>query len=129
MDASYTESPRLSIVKDKWERSVTAKLVSDFESRNQIVSQRDFAESTNVPRSTLRYWLSRKDGIDADPFLVELFENPTGVAFFHRLVTTAHLCFTKEGTASIHNVSDFLEKSGLSHQPRIKGLHLNSGTA
>ena len=32
----------------------------------------------------------------------------------HRLVTAAHICFTKEGTASIHNISDFLERSGLS---------------
>jgi len=29
-------------------------------------------------------------------------------------VTSTHLSFTKNGTASIHNVSDFLERSGLS---------------
>jgi len=68
----------------------------------------------DVPRSTLRYWLSRKNGIDAHPVLIEFFENPVGIAFLHRLVTSAHVSFTKNGTASIHNVSDFLERSGLS---------------
>ena len=38
----------------------------------------------------------------------------TGVAFLYRLVTVAHLEFTKVGVASIHNVSNFLEACGLS---------------
>jgi len=46
--------------------------------------------------------------------LIEFFENPVGIAFLHRLVTAAHVSFTKNGTSSIHNISDFLEKSGLS---------------
>ena len=62
----------------------------------------------------MRYWLARKDSIDAHPVLIEFFEHPVGIAFLHRLVTSAHVSFTKAGTASIHNVSDFLERSGLS---------------
>jgi len=30
------------------------------------------------------------------------------------MITAAHISFTKDGTASIHNVADFLEKSGVS---------------
>ena len=114
MKTSYNESPDVAIGKDKWERADTAKFVSDFETRDQTISQRDFAKMADVPRSTLRYWLSRKNGIDAHPVLIEFFENPVGIAFLHRLVTSAHVSFTKNGTASIHNVSDFLERSGLS---------------
>ncbi len=67
----------------------------------------------DVPRSTLRYWLARKNSINAHPALIDFFENPVGIAFLHRLITAAHVSFTKNGTASIHNISDFLEKSGL----------------
>jgi len=114
LETSYNESPDVAIGKDKWERADAAKLVSDFETWNQTISQRDFAEMADVPRSTLRYWLARKNSIDAHPVLIEFFENPVGIAFLHRLVTAAHFSFTKDGTASIHNVSNFLEESGLS---------------
>ena len=51
--------------------------------------------------------------MDANPVLIEFFESPVGTAFLHRLVTSAHVSFTKAGSASIHNVSDFLERAGL----------------
>ncbi|MCP4578850.1 MAG: hypothetical protein GY846_21435 [Deltaproteobacteria bacterium] len=114
METSYNELPDVAIGKDKWKRADSAKLISDYETRNQTISQRDFSKMVDVPRSTLRHWLARKNGIDAHPVLIEFFENPVGIAFLHRLVTAAHVSFTKNGTASIHNVSDFLEESGLS---------------
>jgi len=114
MNTSYNESADVAIGNDKWERADTAKLVFDFETREQTLSQRDFAKKADVPRSTLRYWLARKNSIDSNPVLIEFFESPDGIAFLHRLVTAAHVSFTKAGTASIHNVSDFLERSGLS---------------
>jgi len=46
--------------------------------------------------------------------LIEFLENPIGTAFLHRIVTSAHFVFTKDGVASIHNVSTFLNLSGLS---------------
>jgi len=114
LKTSYNESPNVAIGKDKWERDAAAQLVSDFETRDQTISQRDFAKMADVPRSTLRHWLARKNSIDAHPVLIEFFENPVGIAFLHRMVTAAHVSFTKNGTASIHNISDFLDKSGLS---------------
>lgn len=113
MNIPYNESADAAITKEIWNRADSAKLVSDFETREQTVSQRDFAKTAGVPRSTLRYWLARKESIDANPVLIEFFESPVGIAFLHRLVTSAHVSFTKVGTASIHNVSDFLERSGL----------------
>lgn len=114
METSYSESPDVAIGKDEWERADAAQLISDFVTRDQAVSQRSFAEMADVPRSTLRYWLFRKNSIDAHPVLIEFFENPVGIAFLHRPVTAAHVSLTKNGTASIHNISDFLDKSGLS---------------
>ena len=114
METSYNELSDVAIGKGKWERADSVKLVSDYETRNQTISQRDFAKMVDIPRSTLRHWLARKNDIDAHPVLIEFFENPVGIAFLHRLVTAAHVSFTKNGTASIHNVSDFLEESGLS---------------
>jgi hypothetical protein len=110
----YNESLYVASGNEKWERADTAKIVSDFELRKQTISQRDFAKKTGVARSTLRYWLDRKNSIDAHPVLIEFFESPVGIAFLHRLVTSAHVSFTKAGAASIHNVSDFLKRSGLS---------------
>ena len=99
MKTSYNESPDVAIGKDKWERADAAKLVSEFEARDQTISQRDFAEMADVPRSTLRHWLAGKNSIDAHPVLIEFFENPVGIAFLHRMVTAAHVSFTKNGTA------------------------------
>lgn len=114
MKISYNEPLNVARDTKKCERPDTAKLVSDFESREQTISQREFAKKRGVARSTLRYWADRKNSIDAHPVLIDFFESPVGIAFLHRLVTSAHVSFTKAGAASIHNVSDFLKKSGLS---------------
>jgi hypothetical protein len=114
MEIPYNEPGHVASLYNKWERAETAKLVHSYESREPTVSQRDFAKRKGVPRSTLRHWADRKNSIDADPNLVNFFESPVGIAFLHRLITSAHVCFTKAGAASIHNVSDFLIKSGLS---------------
>ncbi len=89
-------------------------MVSTYEARGESVSQRDFSEKAGIPRLTLLHWLERKSNIDidADSVLVEFLENPVGIAFLHRIITAAHVSFTKNGTASIHNVVDFLDKSG-----------------
>jgi hypothetical protein len=114
LNTLYSRPANAASGKEKWNRADTAKLVSDFATRDHTTSQREFAKRTGVPRSTLRYWLDRKNCIDAHPAVVEFFESPVGIAFLHRMVTAAHVSFTKDGTASIHNVSDFLERSGLS---------------
>lgn len=103
---------RYSKHKRDMESSRCGKTRFDFETREKIVSQRDFAKRAGAPRSTLRYWLARKDSIDAHPVLIEFFEYPVGIAFLHRLVTSTHLSFIMYGAASIHNISDFLERSG-----------------
>ena len=114
MQTSYSTLHSVAKGKDKWGKADAAKLVSAYEARGKTVSRRDFSQEAGVPRSALLHWLDRKSNIDADPVLVDFLESPAGIAFLHRLITAAHIAFTKDGTASIHNVVDFLEKSGLS---------------
>jgi hypothetical protein len=87
--------------------------IFEFEEARGRQSQRQFSQKEKIPRTTLQYWLKRKEKIDASPALIDFFESPDGVAFLHRLVTVAHLEFTKVGVASIHNVSNFLKACGL----------------
>jgi hypothetical protein len=96
------------------ERANQAAIIFDFEKEKGLMSQRQFAEETGMSQSTLQHWIARKNSIDASPVFIEFFESPEGQAFLHRLTTSAHLEFTKNGTASIHNVSRFLHLSGLS---------------
>jgi Family of unknown function (DUF6399) len=94
-----------------WGRTHEAELVFQFEAGHS--SQRAFAQTAGVPRSTLQHWLKRKHQIEADPALVAFFESPTGLAFLHRLVGACHLTFTQQGTCGIRLVCEFLQRSGL----------------
>ena len=89
-------------------------MVDEFGQVKHRCSQRQFARENGVPRTTLQHWLARKDAIDQSPALTAFLESPDGLAFLHRLITAAHLEFTKNGAASIHNVSNFLKMIGLS---------------
>ncbi len=101
--------------KPQHNRAMVISNIVDFEQSKKTKSQRQWAESRGVPRTTLQYWLKRKDNLDADPELVEFFESPVGLAFLHRLVCAAQFEFVENGVASIRNVSNFLELSGLSY--------------
>jgi Family of unknown function (DUF6399) len=114
MSKQYNDSIRVASERIQWERDDVASKIVDFEQARHKQSQRQFAIEQGVCRSTLQYWLARKESIDASPILIEFLESPIGTAFLHRIVTAAHFVFTKDGVASIHNVSTFLNLSGLS---------------
>jgi len=98
----------------RWDRTtITAEVVACQATSHRAISQRQFAKEQGVPRTTLQYWLSRKDTIDADPAVVAFFESPVGLAFLHRLVVAAHLVFTQVGPGGIRLVCQFLELSKL----------------
>jgi hypothetical protein len=114
MSKQYNHSIRVASERIQWERDDVASKIVDFEQARHKQSQRQFALEQGVCRSTLQHWLARKKSIDASPILIEFLESPIGTAFLHRIVTAAHFVFTKDGVASIHNVSTFLNLSGLS---------------
>ncbi|WLE98239.1 MAG: hypothetical protein QTN59_05255 [Candidatus Electrothrix communis] len=43
--------------------------IYEFEEARGRQSQRQFAQKEKIPRTTLQYWLKRKDNIDASPAL------------------------------------------------------------
>jgi transcriptional regulator with XRE-family HTH domain len=47
----------------------------------QGMSEQEMAVELGEARSTLKYWLRRKDNIDADPALVAFFETEVGIAW------------------------------------------------
>jgi len=114
MSHTYNTSSSGSSGKIQWKRDDVAYTIIDFESVKQKQSQREFAKMQGVPRTSLQHWLARKDSIEGSGVVRDFFESPDGNAFLHRLVTAAHFEFTKNGPASIHNVSNFLDLCGLS---------------
>jgi len=51
-------------VRPRWDRMTSTVLVGAFEVAQRCgTSQRQFAEATGVPRTTLQFWLSRKAGL------------------------------------------------------------------
>ena len=109
-DQATTSEP-VAQASSGWCRRHVAELVFQFETGPW--SQRAFAQTTGVPRSTLQHWLKRKQDLDADPALVAFFESPTGLAFLHRLVGACHLTFTQQGMCGLRLVGEFLQRSGL----------------
>ena len=98
----------------RYKRGETAKVVSEYqEASARGSSQRQFAQTNGLPRSTLQYWLNRKATIDEDPVVVDFFESPQGIAFLHRIQVAAHVVMTLAGTCGIRLVSKFFELSGL----------------
>jgi hypothetical protein len=99
--------------KKHWEREVIAEAMSRLGTEQPVMSQRQLAEESGIPRSTLQHWLERRDVLDADPVVVAFFESPAGVAFLHRLVLATHVVMTLVGPCGIRLVCLLLELTGL----------------
>jgi lambda repressor-like predicted transcriptional regulator len=56
--------------KKHWEREVIAEAMSKLGTERPVVSQRQLAEESGIPRSTLQHWLERRDTLNADPVVV-----------------------------------------------------------
>lgn len=96
-------------------RHQTAAQLRDFEvAASRGDSQRDWAHSNKVPRTSLQHWVYRKRGIEDSPELVAFFESPAGLAFLHRLVTMLLLVFSELGANGRGRVGLALRLAGLS---------------
>jgi len=114
MDTKYTETIQEASKNFQWKREDVASNLVCFDQVKQKKSLRQFTKEEGIPRSTFRHWTTRKESIDALPSVRDFLESPEGLALIHKIVTAAHFSFTKDGVASIHNVSTFLKLSGLS---------------
>jgi hypothetical protein len=100
--------------RQKWKRDeIASKLAQAREALAGGSSEVEVSERLNIPRSTLRYWLSRKDHLDGSKNVAEFFESPDGLALLHRIVMAMHfsVMYSSHG---IRGVCTALERSGLS---------------
>ena len=80
-------------------------------------SQRQAAKALAVPRTTLQAWCAWQDRLDTCPYVVEFFENFSGLAFLHRLVLALHVVFVEIGAWDIRLVCLFFQMTGLRGYP------------
>jgi Family of unknown function (DUF6399) len=100
----------------RWPRAEIA-LAHDHFCASDHSSQRQYAQHTGIPRSTLGYWARRDDPADADPQLhpelVAFLHSATGEAFLRRVVTAALTTFCLQGAAGLRLITAFLERTQL----------------
>ena len=102
------------IQNQRWERGISVANTVDLEKTYaQGTSQREFARQRDIPRTTLQYWLSRKQGLDASPALVDFFESSEGLAFLHRLVIALQFVMCFLCGCGVRPVAKVLELAGL----------------
>jgi hypothetical protein len=94
-------------------RSRVAQRLYDFDRAVTDVSQRQFSALSQTPRSTLRFWIKRRERLDLDPELARFLESPVGLEFVHGIVVAAHLVFEADGGCGLRSLSRFLELSRL----------------
>jgi uncharacterized protein DUF6399 len=97
----------------RWTRTQTTQTLHDW--HDSDASQRQFAQQTGVPRSTLQYWQHQRQYPDLEPALVDFFESPTGYRFLRRLVLAFHLVCNQAGHVGLRPLGDFLRHSQLDH--------------
>jgi hypothetical protein len=80
-------------------------------------SPRQIAKRLNVPDSSFRFHLRRREELIRDPGLspglVRFLESPEGVQFLHHLLVTLHLVFGLANDCGLRNIGWFLRLAGL----------------
>jgi ribosomal protein L16/L10AE len=94
-------------------REEVASNLVQFETIRPKKSQREATKEMGIPRTTVQYWLKRRDELNASPVVKAFFESPEGLAFLHRLVMAARLVILSFANGSVRTVCLFLELSGL----------------
>ena len=98
----------------RWARSRRAALLEQYHDlQARGLSQRQAANSLDVPRTTLQAWRAWQDRLDACPQVVAFFESVPGLAFLHRLILALHVVFVEVGACGIRLVCLLLQLTGL----------------
>jgi hypothetical protein len=101
----------------KYTHKIVAEKLEEFKQIQDMclgINERELAELLDIPRTTLQHWRERRENIDQAPCVVAFFTSPTGVAFLHRLVISAHFVTSFLGPGGVRLVCEFLELSGIS---------------
>jgi hypothetical protein len=78
-------------------------------------TQRELAERYSIPRTTLQYWIERKETLKGkkDPKVVEFFESSSGQAWLHTMSLAAFMVFHKNGNSGIPAMHNFFKLAGV----------------
>src|SRR4051794_2384609 len=101
----------------RWPRAEAAKAHDHFRQPDPH-SQRQYAQHTGIPRSTLGYWLRREDDPafadpDLHPDLVCFLKSRTGEDLLRRVVTAALTTFCLQGACGLRLITAFLQQTRL----------------
>lgn len=100
----------------RWHRAEAAKAHDHFRQPDPQ-SQRQYAQQTGIPRSTLGYWARRDDPAEADPDvhpdLVAFLRGSAGEAFLRRVVLAALTTFCLQGACGLRLLGAFLRHAQL----------------
>jgi hypothetical protein len=92
------------------------KIVAEFRAgrTSGAVSQRQYAQVTGIPRTTLQGWMARSTSPEKDAEIHAFFETPAGAALLQRILLAAHLAMCWMGAGGIRLVCLFVTVAGLS---------------
>ena len=97
-----------------WHRPERAERFDQYLERHaQGVSQRQAAQTLEVPRSTLQAWQAYHESLDEHPAVVAFVHSAPGLAFLPRLVLGIHLVGTEVGACGMRLVCLLLPRTGL----------------
>ncbi len=96
----------------RWHRADAAKAFDHF-AHNPASSQRDYARSHDIPRSTLGDWLRQDDPEGLDPQLVAFLRLAAGQHLLRRLVLALFLVFHLQGACGLRLLTAFLRLTNL----------------
>jgi hypothetical protein len=98
----------------RWDRFERADLFEQYRQlRTQGLSERQVANTLNVPRTTLQAWRLWHDSLDICPHVADFFQSGPGLAFLHRLVIAFHLVCVEIGACGIRLVCLLIQMTGL----------------
>ncbi|MFN0056378.1 MAG: DUF6399 domain-containing protein [Planctomycetales bacterium] len=97
----------------RWSREEVAQALEQSDRCRPEISQRQFARQAHLPRSTVQFWIQRREQLPLDPPLAHFLESPAGVEFLGRILLALHLVFEQDSTCGLRKITRFLELAQL----------------
>ena len=95
--------PDTNSTKTSYLRETSTKILDNFKLSSS--SQRQFAQESHIPRTTLQHWAHRQLRLQQQTPAALFFETPDGLDVLHRITIAAQFVLTKLSGGSI---PDFL---------------------
>jgi hypothetical protein len=104
MESGASISPTAAVNPVRWSREEVAQILDQSDRCLPDISQRQFARQADIPRSTVQFWVQRREQLRLDPLLARFLESPVGVAFLQRVLVALHLVFEQDSTCGLRKL-------------------------